>query len=157
MFPLLSPEPPRSLSALRLEFLAQTSLETSAPPLAKAAAATSQSFAPDMVIEQTLPLRQPSRSEPTAPAVNTPVPAVTVSSGLVKSDEGSRSALVSVPQPATTKVVVRRGWRKMHHKSRFVAYWKGVADSFRRDVRAFQADCANLMRSKAARSTDAAD
>jgi len=144
-FPLLSPEP-RSLSALRLEFLANSSGEVGAPADIPVHA---DRAVPAMILEQTLvlPETQPAAAAAAVPA-NGAVPEVTVASALVKSEEGSRSALVSLQVPRTNAIVVRRGWRKVHHKSRFVAYWKDVASSFRRDVRAFQADCVGLVRAK---------
>ena len=128
-FPLLSPEL-RSLSARRWEFLARASQQASAPPAMPAAI---QPSSPAMVLEGTLRLDVSPNADPVAAP---------------QSQENARTASAGVTHEHPGAMVVRRGWRRVHHKSRFVAYWKDVADSFRRDIRAFQSDCANLTRSK---------
>jgi general secretion pathway protein A len=152
-FPLLSPEL-RSLSALRWEFLAQSSAQVSVTPASAAATL------PSAVALEGMSGLAASQKADAAPEMASPTstPRVNVPSALLKSQENARSALADVTHEAPGAMAARRGWRRVHHKSRFVAYWKDVADSFLRDVRAFQTDCANLARSKSpARNGNAGD
>lgn len=153
-FPLLSPEL-RSLSALRWEFLAQSSPQASATPAIPAAT----QFAPSAIaLQGTSGLATPNTGPVVGPVSPPSTSRVNVSSALLKSHENARSALADVTHEPPGAMVVRRGWRRVHHHSRFLAYWKDVADSFRRDLRAFQTDCANLARSKSpARNGNAGD
>ena len=136
-FPLLSPEL-RSLSARRWEFLARSSQQPSAPPAMGAAIEPAA-----MVLEGRLRLD----ASPNADRVAAP-----------QSPQDARSAPAGVTHEPPGAMLVRRGWRRVHRESRFVVYWKDVADSFRRDMRAFQTDWANLTRSKSpARNGNAGD
>jgi type II secretory pathway predicted ATPase ExeA len=153
-FPLLSPEL-RSLSALRWEFLAQSLPQASASPDPPA---TAQLAPPAIVLEGALRLQASPKTGPVAASPNPPASRVHVSSPRENSKESTRGVMAGVAHESPGAMIVRRGWRRVHHKSRFVAYWKDVVDSFRRDVRTLQNDCANLMRSKSpARNGNAGD
>jgi general secretion pathway protein A len=158
-FPAPSTQP-GSLSALRLAFLREGPLEQPAP--AASVAPRSSSFAIEQVLaladtplpsKASAPLAQENLAAmPTLAVVATP-PAtpeqVEVPGALSAKDPAPAKSDGPARQPAAATILAEifPPPPTAARNGAFVRYWKGVAGSFRRDVRAFQRDCGHVFRS----------